>query len=29
LWDEIRWNEYMASEEAATDLPAELENLSL
>src|SRR6201996_7579195 len=29
LWDEVRWNEYMASEEAAADLPAELENLSL
>jgi MraZ protein len=29
LWDEVRWNEYMASEETATDLPAELENLSL
>jgi MraZ protein len=29
LWDEVRWNEYMASEEIATDLPAELENLSL
>ena len=29
LWDEVRWNEYMASEEIATDLPAELESLSL
>jgi MraZ protein len=29
LWDEVRWNEYMASEETAADLPAELENLSL
>lgn len=29
LWDEVRWNEYMASEETATDLPAELESLSL
>jgi MraZ protein len=29
LWDEVRWNEYMAREEAATDLPAELESLSL
>jgi MraZ protein len=29
LWDEVRWNEYMASEEPAAELPAELENLSL
>jgi MraZ protein len=29
LWDETRWNDYMASEEVATDLPADLENLSL
>ncbi len=33
LWDEKRWNErrdeWLASEEATTDLPAELETLSL
>lgn len=33
LWDEARWNEqrdkWLASEETATDLPAELETLSL
>ena len=33
LWDEARWNErrdeWLASEESATDLPAELETLSL
>ncbi len=33
LWDEARWNErrdeWLAGEEAATDLPAELETLSL
>ena len=33
LWDEARWNErrdeWLASEDTATDLPAELENLSL
>jgi len=33
LWDEARWNEqrdkWLASEETATDLPAELESLSL
>ena len=33
LWDETRWNErrdeWLTSEEAATDLPAELEKLSL
>jgi len=33
LWDEARWterrDEWLASEESATDLPAELETLSL
>ena len=33
LWDEARWNErrdeWLASEESATDLPADLETLSL
>ena len=33
LWDEARWNErrdeWLAGDEAATDLPAELETLSL
>jgi MraZ protein len=33
LWDEARWNErrdeWLASEESATDLLAELESLSL
>jgi MraZ protein len=33
LWDEARWNErrdeWLASEETATDLPSELETLSL
>ena len=33
LWDEARWNErrdaWLASEESATDLPSELESLSL
>ena len=33
LWDEARWNErrdeWLASEDTATDLPAELETLSL
>ena len=33
LWDEVRWNErrdeWLASEDTATDLPAELETLSI
>jgi MraZ protein len=33
LWDEARWNErrdeWLASEDTTTDLPAELETLSL
>jgi MraZ protein len=33
LWDEARWNErrdaWLKSEETATDLPAELDSLSL
>jgi MraZ protein len=33
LWDEARWNErrdeWLASEDATTDLPTELETLSL
>ncbi len=33
LWDEARWNErrdeWLASEDSTTDLPAELETLSL
>ena len=33
LWDETRWNErrdaWLASEEAVTDLPSELDSLSL
>jgi MraZ protein len=33
LWDEARWNErrdeWLANEDSATDLPTELETLSL
>jgi len=29
LWDETRWNEWVAADEVSTDLPADLETLSL
>jgi MraZ protein len=29
LWDEVRWNEWVAADEVSTQLPADLETLSL